>query len=836
MTGLMGIDLNGLCDVSVDAVDGGVLSGGSVPSVVVIQSHRDGEPLRVIAGKEAAMAVEGRGWHWPPSAQVHDEMHSLRVPLHRILKALVEGKRVEVAGEDLPTTELLGAAIDALARPRGAGVATAEARPAVIAVPDDGHFLEEARQRLIDAAVLGGLTPTLLWRPVAALLGLEAQFDSRDAQRLSGRTIGVLSCLEEGVHAARLEIEVRTDDNGESYIVPVRRSAGIAVPYRYPISALAANLANRYAPVDDPQDGWQLLWGDGLTIRWLLHLQAEDAVVQTSSGWRLISGRPPQDVPMVEFDDLELDKLASFLEGVNYKVIEGPALEATACGERLLYFLTDRIGRSAPSLNFATQSEHLAARGCAVYQRRIAQGRHTYFDYLPQLRLAVRRGTHPDFLDLIDREARVEGGMIYEVERDLSLSVSPGTAALNFYLLREGNAKPRHVQEKLLERITAAVPVRLRIRQQPAQGTARLTLVAADLESGFRPVELSWERMTEENLSEEEVLHRLGEEKSAEVPPLKPQPCHALLWTARLTDMGGSLTDVVPRLAAELDQDHPLHEEIGALLLQHSVLLTRRASPMRLTRKRVRDDTLYRAVSSDGDLPEPNDDLPQGLLALFDDCLSRLDNLMAGADAGAILSASVRMAGWCFVRCPDGLRQHLLDTARHGQVPDTRIYFRAMGKVFAEKEECQAFFSLLEQRLTVHDATFKLYEIEGFFYLFSLREDAPRFLSDTQALLFASMLLARIDERVQSLGRLSRLVNVSLKAYAGLMRYRLVRPGFMTPQDPKLGERQKQVLQSLLARSRRDKREPIARLTTSLIEWSEKRGTDRTILQWDEDE
>ena len=54
---LLGIDLNGLCDVSVTDVETGVLRGGSVPSVLVVQPRQKiGDALRVIAGTEAAMA------------------------------------------------------------------------------------------------------------------------------------------------------------------------------------------------------------------------------------------------------------------------------------------------------------------------------------------------------------------------------------------------------------------------------------------------------------------------------------------------------------------------------------------------------------------------------------------------------------------------------------------------------------------------------------------------------------------------------------------------------------------------------------------------------------
>ena len=106
-------------------------------------------------------------------------------------------------------------------------------------------------------------------------------------------------------------------------------------------------------------------------------------------------------------------------------------------------------------------------------------------------------------------------------------------------------------------------------------------------------------------------------------------------------------------------------------------------------------------------------------------------------------------------------------------------------------------------------------------------------LTDHQATLFATKLLARIQECVRSRKQLSRLVNASLKAYAGLMRYRLVRADYMTPQDPTLGDEQQRVLGSLLRRSRRENRDKMASYIKDLIKYSENRGTNRNLLQWD---
>ena len=307
----------------------------------------------------------------------------------------------------------------------------------------------------------------------------------------------------------------------------------------------------------------------------------------------------------------------------------------------------------------------------------------------------------------------------------------------------------------------------MRIRQQPAQGTARLTLVAAEEGSLFRPVELHWEHMTEQDLTEEEVLERLQEEPW-DVPPVQPQPCHSLLWTTHLTSAGGPLVQLLPQLAAILGSDRPSPDDLLPLLARHSLLLTRRSSPAILTRRRTRDWTLYRAVSSNGAIPEPTDELSPAVLKQLDSCLERLGVLITSElriDT-SIRNAIIRFGGWCFLLCPSGIRRHLVEAAKSDKVPDARIYFRAMGKVFADNEDCGAFFALLERQLSGDDAIFKINVIEGLFYILSLREEAPLALTHRQATLFANKLLDRIQERVRSRKPLSRLVNVSLKTYA----------------------------------------------------------------------
>ena len=106
----IGIDLNGLSDVSVRTADGLRLRGGGVPSVVVLPKDVS-HGLTVIAGKEATRAIEGRGWRWPESAHIDTEGLSLRVPVSRLLAAMQENSEVDTPhGKKIKGVDLLGAA------------------------------------------------------------------------------------------------------------------------------------------------------------------------------------------------------------------------------------------------------------------------------------------------------------------------------------------------------------------------------------------------------------------------------------------------------------------------------------------------------------------------------------------------------------------------------------------------------------------------------------------------------------------------------------------------------------------------------------------------------
>lgn len=823
----VGIDLNGLSDVSVYTADGKVLRGGKVPSVVVLPAQVPGRSITVIAGEEARRAVEGRGWSWPDSAQISADELSLRIPVARILEAMQTQTSVATPDKVLEAPDLLGAVLEALSGP----AAHDPEIQTVIVIPDDGSFSDEVQHRLLDSAARGGLQTTLLWRPVAAVLGLESRLN-RFVDQLDGKTIGVLSLLNAGVHVSCLEIEVERPKMGSPYIVPVRREPGIVVRYRKSVLELAREIADEML-VNDPHKGWQILWGDGLVLRWLLRLQTQPAVIQRDGIWQIIDGERPATMSTVELSDDAINELRTHIRKAHYLIYEGPALEAPIHGERLVYYLRELVADGRPSLTFQTQSSHLAARGCVVYLDRRLAKRRTYSDYLPQIRLAVRRGDEPTFVELVPPGHRVEGGEVYEHTQELDLSIPAGASDLKFYVLREGAVAPRFAEIRLPVRPREDVPVSMTLRQRPAQGRARLTLEAAREGTGLGAIEVNWDHMQiKQGLSEYEILEELRS-TGVEVPPVIPQPCHALLWTLPGLRRRISLAEAVEELAEAMIDDP---DSVGALrepIRDIGSLLTRFQAPYKLTRRAHPERNRQRAVSSDGAIPAPDEELSQDTLDTFDSVLNKISTWLAKpALSEQIRRAIVRTGAWAFLRCPDPIRKHLLEATETGNVIYGVVDYRAMGRCFSTNKECAAFFSVLESSIGVRGKILQ-YQLEGLFYLLSIREHAAGQLTFAQATLFVEHILARVEEQIQE-EKYSRLTRTALRALAAILRYRLINPAFATPGDGALGDRIARVLGQIIKVCTHPKTAPVADLAEEVLKWTEDRGIDPTILHWED--
>jgi hypothetical protein len=831
--GTVGIDLNGLLDVAArDNTTKGII-GGDIPSVM-LASVSDRGALQLIAGREATSSILGRGWSWPLEARRGSGAKYSRIPFIQIIRSLEQQTFFEVEHHQVDPADMMAASVEALARRQS----SREDLQIVIAIPDDGRFTEDSQQRLINAIRPTGLRVHLLWRSVATVLGLAHDLNPV-ARRLKGKSIGVLSLLEDGVSVSRLEIE--TSSVGEQeYVVPKRRQRGKFFPYQRRILDIAMTEAEK-AGQELRVDPWQILWGEGVPIRWLLQLPERDVVLQTDDGWTRLSGQVPTDLEQVVLEEETVRGIDQELADIEYLIFEGPALEAQAHDTRLVYHLSsmlkrgeyfEKFGSSRTMLSYVQTNQHNAAIGCVEFGRRLEVGEKTYLDHLPQMEMAVRRGNEPVFVHLIPESAECLGGKPYERQVELDFSIPAGTSSLNFYLLREGEEAPRYASEPLRSIPSNAVPIRVRINQMPAQGRARIRVEARESSARFPAFDIDWKKMEVlEEETREGIRVRMMSE-GAYVPPVQPHPAHSFMWVYE-TNAQASIRDLVTKLATQLDAG-----EFSLDLIEETrKTLSKYQPPNLITRgwgeNRHPEQRRCRAVSSDGDLPDLEDGLSQDVLDKFDDILDAMGRrITEPALPPKLRNQIVTFGAWAFLRCPQAIKDHLREQAENLHVVTVQNDFYAMGRTFSSEAEIKAYFRLAIQHANDNGGVFKIYHASSLFYLLSLREEAPKLMTSDQASEITMLTATRLENLIHE-NNYSAAMTTCLRAVAGLVRFRLVDPGFLLESE-ELGARLHNLVLRIIdqTQNRVDCRNA-HRVAKDVLTVLENRGAPDTLLQWD---
>ena len=828
----IGIDLNGLADAAAFDVHGGTVVSGTIPSVVIVQKE-DQNDTKMIAGEEAAISAIGRGWLWPQSAQ--KELRR-RIPISEIISCLQDGKPVDTAIGSKPAAELMVTAIRSLAETRGAITDT----PVIVAIPDDGRFDEEARQQLLDAFSLSGMRIQLLWRPVAALLGMAPKLNEL-ANRLDRKKIGVVSLLNEGISASVLEVRA---NNNPPYIIPKRTNEGVFVPFEQTLletAKLNANeLMSRFG-----DDGWQILWGEGFILRHFLRLENSPAIVQVDGVWRKVPVEELKTVPDVPLDTSMLQEIDKHLSGVKYLVYEGPCLEMRVGGNRLMNCVSDVLyqgiysretGDHRQSLAYEGYTSQLVAHGCYEYARRQAAGETTYFDQLPQIKLAVRHKGAPVFRSLIDDDDVIEGGKPYDKAKDMQLILPANSREIEFYLIREGNTSPRRATE-FTDASGVDIPIQMHVYQLPAQGRAKLRLQSLDPLLPWRPIAVDWGRMEVlEDESQEDILERLRS-ASVAVPPVHYQPCHPFLWVVKPNNvlLAMSVVDHVKGLHSALEngQTDGLTDRVKAL--REAIYPYR--SPYSITRNWRQgvhsERESHRVISSDGKLPAPAEGLTPETLENFDKILQKLDRLFVNRDALPVknqLDQITLLGSWTFRRCPPEIRAYLLNISDNDLARPNDL--RSMGRCFTSEKEIRSFFGAIYRDINNKQGIAKHYHVYAIFYMLSLREDAPRYLELNEARQFVKAALGRIDGEIRK-KNYSLSMRTCLRAIGGLIRFRMIDQEFLSTSEY-LGDRLSKQLKLLIKRSEANAgRKAVEELASQILEALEKRGASARILEWE---
>jgi hypothetical protein len=575
MSTLVGIDLNGVLDCVASLEQKNRYA--SVPPVVVTDT-----PQGTLTGAEALLSPFGR----PGLA----ETVGCRVSVLELLRAL------DSADPEAPRQ--IGQHLHSL-MPN-------ENRAGVIAVPDIPTFNERARDRLLSGASQCGVNASLLWRPVAALLGWGDDLNPKQLRGLHRKRACVLQLLPEGIAASELDLEC-VEQDAQPTLVPVRRREGLRKLYPYSNRELPTLLAAEMGITDQ-----RLLWASAWAWNALLGHPAKPELLPDAdapSGWRLIDGVSNLQGELAKGLSTTVQKLLKqdqlALRQASVILIEGPLAHA---------FIKPQLRQATPLLDLikalitpesnahivtVPTTAGLVARGGAVCADRQQKGQITYYDFLPMLEINVLRSGEHAFAALIDKNDRVEGGKTYSNTLADQFFIAKETKSLVFYLLKEDEKTARRSETILSP--DDEVKISLHVTQTPAQGYARVE-ICPDIRGalGNAPILLDWSAMTVVDWSRERILFELSIQGIG-YPEILPQLAHGLIWEKTV------ILDTIRKFNNCSTRERQYDSIISQ---QHSSTLGRigtRSSPFILTRRddyQQKDEHIYTAIDSDGHLPD----------------------------------------------------------------------------------------------------------------------------------------------------------------------------------------------------------------------------------------
>lgn len=775
MTRFVGIDLNGLCDRANTVADAfaapAAASVGAVPATVVA---RAGAKERPLAGATAALAVDGRGWSWPDEARAERGEPPVRIPVLDLLGALgSKDEAVPTRFGPRPAPVLLGSHLAALAGRR--------ARDAVVAIPDHAAFDEASQQRLIGAGRRAGLSPTLLWRPVAALYTWAQGMAPGELAVWDGRTALVASLLPDGMIVTRLGLILADTDRGP-LLTPERRRAGAMD--RSATGRLLAERAAERLSGGHPGLRWQALWGTDCAWQMLLGEDPKERLVQAADGhWAL--RRPSGEIAEDEAETLcaALARAAAALPdagtGGELLLVEGPLAGARVGAFRLGAMAADRLRSSGgpAAERVEVLDQNAVAAGCALHAARLAAGLPTYWDFLPQLDINAVDKDGPCFVDLVPAGRRLVGGASYSGTAPCGFAISAGHMEIPIYLRKEGDERFRTTMVVLPEPPTSDVRVTLTVTQSPAQGYARVEIVPeARGVFGAGAVLLDWDALEPTDLSEGEILDLLRGGRA--YPDPAPLPAHIALWEA---------TELRDRIDGLLALAHPAPAEHHRAAARVVEALRRRSPPSHLNPQRYADDRPCAAVGSDGEAPDgwPRDVLQKLLERVGADFAAIMRSHPVDKPREALHRSLFLIMAWCHRAAPPTVRAYFLRVLRGERTRGWHRAVEAMGRVLSEPEELRVFFDAVTG--AVAERRTPLYWLKASTQILQYRPEAPYAMTSGQALALAEAAGRALLEDIEQKGRAkllrSQRFRWALYLILAALRYRIRDADFLTAGD-----------------------------------------------------
>lgn len=788
-----GIDLNGVCDCTV--LPDGALRLAAAPPVVI-----DASPLGVLTGRMALDAPAGRSG-WPAE-------DGIRLPVLSLLRALGHDDDAPLDAHEVDAPEaarLLGRHL--------AGLLPARVRTAVAAVPDTDGFDERTRARLLDGAARAGIDLSLLWRPVAALLGWGEALDARALQALHGRSACVMQLLADGIALGSYGLEA-VEQGGRLTLVPVRRRDGLRSWQPWPHGNLSRLLARELDCAEPALCSGPWAWNVLLGRAGQRELQPD---AQAPGGWRLLQG--PAHLGGALADalrrglDAVLASTPAALQDAALILIEGPLNDAAlatdgaaplAFGHYVQKRLTSALG-SSTSRRIVTAGlrDALVARGCSVSATRLGAREIAYYDFLPMLEINVLRAGEHAFAELIEPAERVAGGSSYTHTLADRFIVAKDTRSLVFYLLKEDEAGARRSETLLPVPPSTTVEISLQVTQTPAQGYARVEI--RPTKSGIlgqSAILLDWTTMTAITGSREDVLLEL-ELQGLGHPDIAPQRTHRLLWKYKRGDGLTILKALTEFTASPLKTT--AHSQYKKLLVQTRSLVGLRTSPYLLTQGTSPDRTACTAFDSDGNIPEEFALQMQPCIEQFRNCLnsdfSAVKHARTRQDIQTRRNLS-RLGATLYAACPDEIVHYYRLIAR-GTVSDPTLVLHA-GKVLCTEADLDSLFRYCADCSisAVKDGK-KLsnFVLRAAGDALAYRETAGVVLNAISADRLADAALMVLEEEINAINYKVRF-RAAARLALFILRHRMRRRDFLHPssRDP-ANRRRAQRLEDLITRS-----------------------------------
>ena len=684
MQSLIGVDLNGVYDwlgrLEEDKKEK-CINLGIRSSMIRLMAQKE----RWLAGMQNEFAPHGRGSGWGPIGSGENRVEMLKM-LETIRESEFDEHIRNAVTSSLP--ELMGAS-----------------ELAVFAVPDIPDYGEHFRDRYLRLLnLVAGLRPLLLWRPVAALLGLIA---SAPQQVRPCPDIAILSLMVDGIHLSLLSLEHHDDG---SLLVPQRNKSGRRVCASFRGEILVEDARRRLA------QGSSLSAEDieaSAMSPWLLAVgvepQPELVRLTSNRGWMKLPDldyRPPAPDKM----DLPNDFLDE-LRGAQALIIEGPfSGNKTWCDnvQAALETRTD-LPDSIKIIDVST-----VALGCLEAARRHLRGQPIYFDFLPQLEINAMVGNAPQFVDLIERGARCRGGEPFGADAAGEYVIDEGAANLTFWLFKEDFERARKAEIDLPVEVDRRCDLTVSVKQTPGQGFAEVQISSSDFEALRRsPIILDWASMEEVDRSRDDILSDLDDQSQTgrRWPDTDVKPGHPLLWSDN-HPKGNIIEQLAAYRVTSLMRNGRIDPGAMARLKTIRERFSQPDNPSFIGAKLgfdVEERGSFRALDSNGALPAPTGilQIPENAERELEEALSKCEQDLAilrrhfGERGTTILSHIVGFASWCFWRCPPGIAEVLLGTyeGKYSYKIHHILLREGVARVVWERRQIERYFLALESRL-----------------------------------------------------------------------------------------------------------------------------------------